>query len=133
MKSNNNASLTNWSSFANCSVLQSFQLGAIIRRFAWSLCLVSAVVFFPAWARGRELPVSISPKSVLVGSGQTKQFAVNFEGNSSGIVWLVNGMPGGNKEVGTIDLQRQLYGTEVKQNANVIVGAIVCHESTQSA
>ena len=132
MKSNNNASLTNWSSFANCSVLQSFPLGAIIRRFAWSLCLVSAVVLFPAWARGRELPVSISPKSVLVGSGQTKQFAVNFEGNSSGIVWLVNGMPGGNKEVGTIDLQGNYTAPEVKQNANVIVGAIVCHEAPKA-
>jgi hypothetical protein len=48
-------------------------------------------------------PMSISPETVSVRAGNTQQFtaSVNFSTNT-GVVWEVNGVPGGNSTVGTI-------------------------------
>ena len=75
---------------------------------------------------------SISPKSALVGSGQTKHFEVNFEGNSSGIIWLVDGIPGGNEEIGTISLQGTYTAPVVEHNVRVIVSAIACDKEPEA-
>lgn len=61
--------------------------------------------------------VSISPQSAAVGPGQSILFAAMGGGSTSGLTWSVNGIPGGNATVGTVDSSGSFTAPSISQGA----------------
>ena len=74
----------------------------------WAIAaLVVAVLFIDGCGGGGSTPVvkvSISPQSVTLRGGDTQRFIGSAYGAmNSTVTWSVNGKPGGDASVGTID------------------------------
>ncbi len=76
--------------------------------------------------------VAVSPQSAVVGAGQVTQFTANVTGGSS-VDWSVNGMPGGNSTVGTIDSSGNYTAPAVTTNSTATVTAASKRDPTKSA
>jgi hypothetical protein len=50
-----------------------------------------------------QVSVSISPSTANLVPGQTLQFSATVQNSSAGVIWQVNGMPGGASSTGTIN------------------------------
>ena len=75
--------------------------------------------------------ISVSPSPAFVGAGQTIQFAATVTNGFSswptfpgGVAWAVNGIPGGNSTIGTIDSRGKFTAPAVAQNKGVTVSAV---------
>lgn len=75
--------------------------------------------------------ISVSPSPAFVGAGQTIQFAATVTNIASGtstfpggVAWTVNGIPGGNSTIGTIDSSGKFTAPAVAQNKVVTVSAV---------
>lgn len=80
--------------------------------------------------------VSVSPGSVVVGTGQsgTAQFTATVRGGSnSAVTWAVNGVAGGNDTVGTISSSGVYTSPSAPTSAVVTVTATSGADSTKSA
>ncbi|MGH9680323.1 MAG: aryl-sulfate sulfotransferase [Candidatus Acidiferrales bacterium] len=66
--------------------------------------------------------VTISPFYAVLGPGQTAQFAASTSGGGA-ISWLVNGIPGGNASVGTIDANGNYAAPSITASTNAVVKA----------
>ncbi len=68
--------------------------------------------------------VTIQPQTAALAPGQTMQFtAASTSGGQ--IAWLVNGVPGGNSAVGTIDANGNYTAPPISQSINVVVSAVL--------
>ena len=77
--------------------------------------------------------VSMSPQSALVGSGQVIQFTATVTGDTSGVGWSVNGVPGGNATVGMIDSLGNYSAPNLTQNGSATITATSVKDSTKSS
>ncbi|HUE42785.1 MAG TPA: aryl-sulfate sulfotransferase [Candidatus Sulfotelmatobacter sp.] len=78
--------------------------------------------------------VTVSPQTAFVSAGQVQQFTATVTGESATTVaWSVNGTPGGNSTVGTIDAMGNYTAPPVTQNATATVTATSTADSTKSA
>jgi arylsulfate sulfotransferase len=77
--------------------------------------------------------VSISPGAIALSPGQTTQFQPTQTGNRSGFNWSVNGVPGGNPDVGTVDTEGNYTAPSAPQSIAVMVTATSGAVSTASA
>jgi arylsulfate sulfotransferase len=88
-------------------------------------CCVSCLVVVasgcapPQGARG----LSIQPQSAIVGAGQIEQFTAGSAAESSGVVWSVDGVAGGNSAVGTIDTLGNYTAPAMARNGSAAVSA----------
>src|SRR5215471_17603807 len=78
------------------------------------------------------ISVSVSPKPAFVGSAQTITFTATVMGDTSGVTWGVNGMPGGTSTTGTIDANGNFTAPTVAQNASATVTATSKKDPTKS-
>ena len=81
----------------------------------------------------QTVSVSVSPQSAFVGAAQSTPFTANVTGDSSGVVWSVNGTPGGSSTVGTIDASGTFTAPAVTQNSTATVTATSKKDSTKSS
>ena len=49
------------------------------------------------------ITISVTPQAIAIGTGQAADFIATVTGDTSGVLWSVNGVPGGNSTVGTVD------------------------------
>ncbi len=68
--------------------------------------------------------VSIQPQNAALAPGQTMQFTATSTSGGQ-IAWLVNGVPGGNSAVGTIDANGNYTAPPISQSINVVVSAVL--------
>lgn len=69
--------------------------------------------------------ISIAPKYVALGAGQSVQFTATVAGNPP-LLWLVNGITGGNASVGTVDAQGNFTApSSLQVSANAVITAEV--------
>ena len=66
------------------------------------LCLLTPALACGCGGSSSSKIGSITPSAVAISLGQSAQFQAKLPGNSSSYVWSVNGIVGGNAEVGTI-------------------------------
>jgi arylsulfate sulfotransferase len=66
---------------------------------------------------------SISPSAAALSLGQSVQFLATFPGNTSSVTWSVNGVPGGNSMVGTIDASGNYTAPSNTQSVAVTITA----------
>src|ERR1700693_3292927 len=69
------------------------------------------------------ITVAVSPLSATVIAGQSTQFAAPVTGDTAGVVWSVNGIPGGNIIVGTIDSVGNYAAPHVNVNVTATISA----------
>lgn len=74
---------------------------------------------------------SITPSSVALGPGQTQQFTAKLPGST--VNWSVQGVPGGNPTVGTIDAQGNYTAPSTTSGATITVTASSGSSSNSSA
>jgi arylsulfate sulfotransferase len=70
---------------------------------------------------------SISPSSVALGTGQTMQFSAKLPGKS--VIWSVQGIPGGNASVGTINEQGSYTAPSTGSSAIITITATAATSS----
>ena len=80
-----------------------------------------------------KIAVAVSPQSMVVFAGQLKQFAASVTGDNTGVTWSVNGFPGGNATVGTIDSTGNYTAPVVATNAIATVAATSKTDPTKTA
>jgi arylsulfate sulfotransferase len=73
----------------------------------------------------QAISVCVSPQPAFVGSAQSIQLAATVTGDSSGVMWSVNGVAGGNSTVGAIDSNGNFTAPAVVQNSTATVTAAV--------
>jgi arylsulfate sulfotransferase len=97
------------------------------------LCLLVAI--FAAGCSSSRPPsaISISPSVIALSPGQTTQFQPTQQGNTKGFSWSVNGIPGGNSDVGTVDTNGNYTAPSAPQSVAVMVTAASRLVSTASA
>jgi arylsulfate sulfotransferase len=78
------------------------------------------------------ITVAVSPQSAVVGAGQVTQFTATVTGDTSGVVWSVNGVTGGNATVGTVDSSGNYTAPTVTQNVTATVSAASKKDPTKS-
>jgi ribosomal protein S8E len=71
------------------------------------------------------ISVSVSPQPAFVGSAQSIQLAATVTGDSSGVMWSVNGVVGGNSTVGAINSNGNFTAPAVTQNSTATITASV--------
>lgn len=101
-----------------------------------SLLLCSAILFIAGCGGGQiqqPVTVAVTPQSVVVGAAQAAQFSATVAGDSSGVTWSVDGMVGGDSNVGTIDSTGQYTAPAATANASVTVSATSKRDPTKSA
>ena len=78
--------------------------------------------------------VTVVPASMSIATGTTQALAATVNNSSvSGVQWLVNGIPGGNGAIGTIDKSGNFTAPQFIPNpANVTVTAIADADNTKS-
>jgi arylsulfate sulfotransferase len=69
--------------------------------------------------------VTVAPAAAAVAAGSSIQFSaqVQGDGENKGVVWSVNGIPGGNSTVGMIDAKGNFTAPALTQPANVSITA----------
>ena len=80
--------------------------------------------------------ITVSPSAAAVGVGQTIQFTATESGSSQSVMWYVNGIAGGNLNVGTIDANGNYTAPANPASIAVTVtatAAFVTPSSTESA
>ena len=80
--------------------------------------------------------ITVSPSAAAVGTGQTIQFTATESGSSQSVMWYVNGIAGGNLNVGTIDANGNYTAPANPESIAVTVtatAAFVTPSSTESA
>jgi arylsulfate sulfotransferase len=77
--------------------------------------------------------VAILPQSATLSSGQVKQFTATVTGDSTGAVWSVNGIAGGNSAVGFVDSSGNYTAPVVTANITVTVTATSKKDPGKSA
>jgi arylsulfate sulfotransferase len=80
--------------------------------------------------------ITVSPSAAAVGVGQTIQFTATESGGSQSVMWYVNGIAGGNLNVGTIDANGNYTAPANPESIAVTVtatAAFVTPSSTESA
>ena len=83
--------------------------------------LVSLFVVLCASGCSNSIKPSITPTSVALGTGQTMQFTATLPGKN--VIWSVQGVPGGNASVGTIDNQGNYTAPTMGSSATLTVTA----------
>ncbi|HYA24128.1 MAG TPA: hypothetical protein VEF05_08205 [Terriglobales bacterium] len=78
--------------------------------------------------------VAIAPATMSIATGTTQAFTATVNNsNVSGVQWLVNGIPGGNGAIGTIDSSGNFTAPQFIPNpANVTITAIADADNTKS-
>ena len=87
------------------------------------LPVILAFVLVSLCGCGMGQRASINPPAAAVVPGQMLAFTATVGGNSSGLTWSVNGTPGGNSSVGTIDSNGSYTAPVVTQGLVVSVSA----------
>jgi arylsulfate sulfotransferase len=109
------------------------------RKFPKSFFMLCALAFVVGCGGGQQkqqvaiVVVVVSPQSAVVTSGQTVQFTATVTGDTSGVVWSVNGVASGNSTVGTIDSSGKFTAPMVTQQATATVAATSKGDPTKSA
>src|ERR1700720_1439932 len=109
------------------------------KNFQKSFFMLCALGFVVGCGGGQQKQVAIvvfvvvSPQSAVVTSGQTVQFTATVTGDTSGVVWSVNGVASGNSTVGTIDSTGKFTAPMVTQKATATVAATSKGDPTKSA
>lgn len=79
--------------------------------------------------------IALAPERVILSPGDTQQFSSTVTGpgaNDQGVIWSVNGIPGGNAALGTI-AKSGLYWTPYPAPSSVIIKATSTFDPTKSA
>jgi arylsulfate sulfotransferase len=107
----------------------------MLKTFSWGFLIACAGLFTFGCGGGsmRVSGITVSPQSAFVGAGQVAPFTANVTGGSSGVVWSVNGMAGGNSTVGTIDSSGNYTAPAVTANSTATVTATSMSDPTKSA
>lgn len=108
----------------------------MLKTFSWISLVVCAAVFTFGCGGGSMRQVSsitVSPQSAFVGASLVAPFTATVTGGSSGAVWSVNGMAGGNSTVGTIDSSGNYTAPAVTANSTATVTATSMSDPTKSA
>ena len=79
------------------------------------------------------ITVAISPTTAIVLAGQTKLFTATVGGDSTGVIWSVNSIAGGNPAVGLIDPSGNYTGPSLAHNSAVTITATSKKDSSKSA
>ena len=108
------------------------------RLLLWSLFAIFAGIGCGSGSTSTPQPpanisVTVSPSSATVGAGQMTAFTAKVTGDASGVLWSVNGVPGGNSTVGTIDLSGNFTAPSVTQNSSATITATSKADSTKTA
>jgi len=115
-------------------------------RFAWLPLLLGATFLLPGCPGAKPAPISgytplggvnvvvIVPQSMTVGTGTTQQFTATINNsNVAGVQWEVNGTPGGEGDVGTIDSSGNYTAPQyVPKNPHITISAVADAENTKS-
>lgn len=107
----------------------------MLKNFSLGLLIACAGVFTFGCGGGgmrQVTSISVSPQSAFVGAGQVAPFTANVTGGS-GVDWSVNGTPGGNSTVGTIDAAGNYTAPAVTANSTATVTATSKNNPTKSA
>jgi hypothetical protein len=80
-----------------------------------------------------SISVSISPISTSLQVGQTQQFTATVSGSNTAVSWAVNGAPGGNATVGTIDATGLYTAPAIAPPGTLTVTAQSLAQSTATA
>jgi len=97
-------------------------------------CLLLAAIATPVLAIPSSVSVTVSPTSFTVAPGGDKRIAVHVTGTSNtAVVWLVNGIVGGNSTVGTIDSTGKYVAPIVPPAKSMVTIKAVSVASTQSS
>ena len=67
--------------------------------------------------------ITVSPSAVALGVGQSSQFTATESGTSQSVTWAVNGIAGGNANVGTIDASGNYTAPANAQSVAVTITA----------
>lgn len=81
----------------------------------------------------QSVTVTVSPASATVPLNVSKQFTANVGGGDISVKWSVNGVAGGNSQVGTIDSFGDYEATSIPSPATVTVTATSVADSSKSA
>src|SRR6202163_2166465 len=81
----------------------------------------------------RSIIVTVSPQSAVIEAGQVAHFTANVAGDTSGVIWSVNRIVGGNSNVGTIDQTGDYDAPIITQDTTVTVGATSRKDASKSA
>ena len=108
----------------------------MLKTFSWGFVAACTIVF--TFGCGtvsmRQISsITVSPQSAFVGAGQVAPFTAIVTGGSSAVVWSVNGTPGGNSTVGTIDAAGNYTAPAVTANSTATVTAASASDPTKSA
>ncbi len=95
------------------------------------LCLLESIA--GCAQQQRSVAVAVSPLSAVVGSGQVAQFTANVTGDTTGVVWFVNGTVGGNSTIGTIDSNGNYTAPAVTMNGTATVSAASKRDPSRTA
>jgi arylsulfate sulfotransferase len=98
-----------------------------------SLCLLLPLLAVGCSSSRPPSEVSISPSAIALSPGQTTQFQPTQTGNTKGFNWSVNGIPGGNSDIGTVDTNGSFTAPSAPQSVAVMVTATSRAVSTASA
>jgi arylsulfate sulfotransferase len=98
------------------------------------LCVLFLLAFLAGCASSDSSTVlSISPSPAFVASGQTIPFTATLSGDSSGVNWAVNGIVGGNSNIGTINSSGIFVAPSVTDNATATITAVAKDNSGDMA
>jgi len=112
----------------------------------WLALVISALLVLPGCPGSKSAPISgytplgsvsvmvIVPQSTTVGTGSTQQFTAMINNSGvSGVQWEVNGTPGGDGSVGTIDSSGNYTAPQfVPKNPHVTITALADADNTKS-
>jgi arylsulfate sulfotransferase len=81
----------------------------------------------------QPITVAVAPLSTTMIAGQSAQFKATVTGDTTGVIWSVNGIGGGSLSVGTIDLTGNYTSPTVTQDITVTVTATSHADAAKSA
>jgi arylsulfate sulfotransferase len=79
------------------------------------------------------ITVAVAPQSVAMIAGQAMQFKATVTGNTTGVVWSVNGISGGNITVGTINSDGNYTAPYVATNVIATISAASKSDPSKTA
>jgi arylsulfate sulfotransferase len=100
----------------------------VVSSAAPSMTATATVIVQP-----QVITVAVSPSSAVVLAGQIKQFTATVTGDTTGVMWSVNGIAGGNSTIGPIDSLGNYTGPAVTQNIAVTITATSKKDPSKSA
>jgi arylsulfate sulfotransferase len=107
----------------------------MLKTFSWCFLIACAGAFTFGCGGGgmrQAISITVSPQSAFVGAGQVAPFTAVVTGGS-GVDWSVNGTPGGNSTVGTIDAAGNYTAPATTANSTATVTATSKSDPTKSA